>query len=100
MYELELAFMVLAHSQRDPGEYHAELQTFAANPDGAPMLCCKGQSIIAINKSHFWQGLCGATQLTCTCTASPLRCAIFWMPVTSTSMLRSAWHTTRYIRLT
>lgn len=34
MYELELAFMVVAHSQRDPGEYMAQLQTFAARPSG------------------------------------------------------------------
>ena len=34
MYELELAFMVVAHSQRDPGEYMALLQTFAALPPG------------------------------------------------------------------
>ncbi|EIE25950.1 IKI3-domain-containing protein [Coccomyxa subellipsoidea C-169] len=34
MYELELAFMVVAHSQRDPGEYMAQLQTFAALPPG------------------------------------------------------------------
>ena len=34
MYELELAFMVVAHSQRDPGEYMAQLQAFAALPAG------------------------------------------------------------------
>lgn len=34
MYELELAFMVVAHSQRDPGEYMALLQTFASLPPG------------------------------------------------------------------
>jgi elongator complex protein 1 len=30
MYELPLAYMVIAHSQRDPGEYLLELQGFAA----------------------------------------------------------------------
>ncbi|KAK9859824.1 hypothetical protein WJX84_001803 [Apatococcus fuscideae] len=30
MYDLELAFMVVAHSQRDPGEYLLELQQWAA----------------------------------------------------------------------
>lgn len=35
MYELELAYMVVAHSQRDPGEYLLELQQFAAKPKGA-----------------------------------------------------------------
>ncbi len=34
MYELELAFMVIAHSQRDPGEYMLQLQQFAAQPGG------------------------------------------------------------------
>ena len=35
MYELELAYMVLAHSpQHDPGEYLLELQGFAAKPAG------------------------------------------------------------------
>ena len=34
-YELELAYMVVAHSQRDPGEYLFELQQFAAIEDGA-----------------------------------------------------------------
>jgi len=34
MYELELAFMVIAHSQRDPGEYMLQLQQFAAQPEG------------------------------------------------------------------
>lgn len=34
-YELELAYMVIAHSQRDPGEYLFELQQFAAIEDGA-----------------------------------------------------------------
>ena len=34
MYELELAYMVVAHSQRDPGEYLMELQQFADKPDG------------------------------------------------------------------
>lgn len=34
MYELELAYMVVAHSQRDPGEYLMELQRFAAEPEG------------------------------------------------------------------
>ena len=34
MYELELAYMVVAHSQRDPGEYLLELQQFAAQPEG------------------------------------------------------------------
>ncbi|KAL4420046.1 hypothetical protein ABPG77_007485 [Micractinium sp. CCAP 211/92] len=33
MYELELAYMVVAHSQKDPGEYLLELQRFAAIPD-------------------------------------------------------------------
>ena len=35
MFELELAYMVVAHSQRDPGEYLLELQQFAAKPGGA-----------------------------------------------------------------
>lgn len=34
MYELELAYMVIAHSQRDPGEYLLELQQFADRPEG------------------------------------------------------------------
>lgn len=34
MYELELAFMVIAHSQRDPGEHMLQLQRFAAQPAG------------------------------------------------------------------
>ncbi len=34
MCELELAFMVIAHSQRDPGEYMLQLQQFAAQPAG------------------------------------------------------------------
>lgn len=34
MYEMELAFMVIAHSQRDPGEYMLQLQHFAAQPEG------------------------------------------------------------------
>ena len=34
MYELELGFMVIAHSQRDPGEYMLQLQQFAARPEG------------------------------------------------------------------
>ena len=33
MYELELAYMIIAHSQRDPGEYLLELQRFAAEPN-------------------------------------------------------------------
>ncbi len=32
MYELPLAYMVIAHSQRDPGEYLLELQGLAAKP--------------------------------------------------------------------
>ena len=34
MYELELAFMVISHSQRDPGEYMLQLQEVAAPPEG------------------------------------------------------------------
>ena len=34
MYELELAFMVISHSQRDPGEYMLQLQQVAAQPEG------------------------------------------------------------------
>lgn len=34
MYELELAFMVIAHSQRDPGEHMLQLQQFASQPEG------------------------------------------------------------------
>lgn len=34
MYELELAYMIVAHSQRDPGEYLIELQGFASEPAG------------------------------------------------------------------
>jgi IKI3 family len=30
LYALDLAYMVIAHSQRDPGEYMLELQQFAA----------------------------------------------------------------------
>ena len=33
-YELQLAYMVLAHSQRDPGEYLLELQQLASHPEG------------------------------------------------------------------
>ena len=36
MYDLELSFMVVAHSQRDPGEYLLELQQWAAIPQ-APL---------------------------------------------------------------
>ena len=35
MYVVELAYMVVAHSQRDPGEYLLELQRFAALGAGA-----------------------------------------------------------------
>ena len=35
MYELPLAYMVIAHSQRDPGEYLLELQSFAGKPSPA-----------------------------------------------------------------
>ena len=35
MYELPLAYMVIAHSQRDPGEYLLELQGFAGKPSPA-----------------------------------------------------------------
>jgi len=34
MYEVELAYMVLAHSQRDPGEYLLELQQLCRQPEG------------------------------------------------------------------
>lgn len=34
MYELELAYMVVAGGQRDPGEYLAELRGYAAQPEG------------------------------------------------------------------
>jgi hypothetical protein len=34
IYELELAFMVIAHSQRDPGEHMLQLQQFASQPEG------------------------------------------------------------------
>ena len=34
MYELELAYMVVDHSQRDPGEYLIELKAFGAKPPG------------------------------------------------------------------
>ena len=34
MYELELAFMVISHSQRDPGEHLLQLQQLAAQPEG------------------------------------------------------------------
>ena len=34
MYGLELAFMVISHSQRDPGEYMLQLQQVAAQPEG------------------------------------------------------------------
>ena len=30
MYDLELAYMVVGHSQRDPGEYMIQLQQFGA----------------------------------------------------------------------
>lgn len=33
MYELDLAYMVIAHSQKDPGEYLQELGRFAAERD-------------------------------------------------------------------
>ncbi len=33
MYDLELAYMVVANSQRDPGEYLLELQAFAGIAD-------------------------------------------------------------------
>ena len=35
MYELPLAYMVIAHSQRDPGEFLLELQGFAVKPSPA-----------------------------------------------------------------
>jgi hypothetical protein len=34
MHELAFAYMVVAHSRRDPGEYQAELRRFAALPAG------------------------------------------------------------------
>ncbi len=34
MHELALAYMIVAHSRRDPGEYQAELRRFAAAPAG------------------------------------------------------------------
>ena len=34
MYELELAYMVVVHSQRDPGEYLIELKRLSANSEG------------------------------------------------------------------
>ena len=34
IYELELAFMVISHSQRDPGEHMLQLQQLAAQPEG------------------------------------------------------------------
>ena len=36
MYDLELAYMVVAHSQLDPGEYLLELQEFERHPS-APL---------------------------------------------------------------
>lgn len=38
-YELELAYMVVSHSQRDPGEYLLELQEFEAIPKGPERWC-------------------------------------------------------------
>ena len=35
IHDLALAYMVVSHSRRDPGEYLAELQRFAAVPEGA-----------------------------------------------------------------
>lgn len=35
MHDLALAYMVVSHSRRDPGEYLAELQRFGAVPAGA-----------------------------------------------------------------
>lgn len=35
MHDLQLAYMVIAHSQRDPGEYMLELQGFASAPSPA-----------------------------------------------------------------
>lgn len=34
MYELELAYMVVVHAQRDPGEYMHQLQAWARLPQG------------------------------------------------------------------
>ena len=34
MHDLALAYMVISHSRRDPGEYLVELQRFAAAPEG------------------------------------------------------------------
>lgn len=34
MYELELAYMVIVHGQRDPGEYLIELRSFASKEEG------------------------------------------------------------------
>jgi hypothetical protein len=34
MYELELGYMVVAHSARDPGEFMAQLQAWARLPAG------------------------------------------------------------------
>ena len=35
MYDVELAYMVISHAQRDPGEYLLELQGFAGKPSTA-----------------------------------------------------------------
>ena len=35
MYDVELAYMVISHAQRDPGEYLLELQGFAGKPSAA-----------------------------------------------------------------
>lgn len=35
MYDVELAYMVISHAQRDPGEYLLELQGFAGRPSTA-----------------------------------------------------------------
>lgn len=67
MYELELAYMVVAHSQRDPGEYQLELQLFAEKPEGPlrefainlhlQRISAAIKNLLAAGEAHFPQAV-------------------------------------------
>ena len=85
MYELELAYMVVAHSQRDPGEYMLELQQFADKPEG-PLrnyainmhlhrTSAAIRNLLAAGDAHFAQAVALAKKEvagTCTTICKPL----------------------------
>ena len=73
MYELELAFMVVAHSQRDPGEYCWRCSALLRSP----------------------RGPCGAMRWTCTWAAGAMRCMTCSKQAPPASKRRSPWPVTR-----